>query len=371
MGCRYILVLFACLFTLSSSFAQNSTNSEARKYSNEFLRIGIGARAFGMGNAQVAIAEDVTAGYWNPAGLAAPGAGFQPELSLMHASYFANIANYDYVGFSMPIDSGGVRRFGVSLIRIGIDDIPNTLKLVESDGTINYDRIQAFSASDFAALFSYAWQPASIRGLSLGANVKLVYRGVGRFANAWGFGIDVAARYQVRHLRLGLVVTDATNTYNAWTFNTETFEDDFINTGNTVPLNSIEITRPSVRFGVGYDFDLTRRFNVLVSVDNDVYFDGNRSGALISGGGVSLDPRMGVEIAYRNSQRQSVAFLRGGFYNLQNIKDEDGVEATGLFPTAGLGFVIKTFQIDYALANIGNLSENLHSHIVSLKFSIQ
>lgn len=371
MGLRYIVALLACLFTLFYSYAQNSSQTEARKYSNEFLRIGIGARAFGMGNAQIAIADDVTAGYWNPAGLAAPGASFQPELALMHASYFANIANYDYGGFSMPVDSAGNRRFGVSLIRIGVDDIPNTLKLVEADGTINYDRIQAFSASDFAALFSYAWQPNSIKGLSLGANIKVIYRGVGRFANAWGFGLDIAARYQVKHLRLGLVVTDATNTYNAWTFNTETFEDDFINTGNEVPLNSIEVTRPAIRFGFGYDVDITRRVNVLLAIDNDVYFDGERSGSLLSGNGISIDPRVGVELAYRNNQRQPVAFLRGGFYNLQNIKDENGDEATGLFPTAGVGIMIKSFQIDYALANIGNLSENLHSHIVSLKFSIQ
>jgi hypothetical protein len=41
----------------------------APKYSNEFLSIGIGARALGMGRTQTAVVNDVTAGYWNPAGL--------------------------------------------------------------------------------------------------------------------------------------------------------------------------------------------------------------------------------------------------------------------------------------------------------------
>ncbi|MEZ4772043.1 MAG: PorV/PorQ family protein [Bacteroidia bacterium] len=377
MFLRNLCSLLACLFILSSTFGQESDPAAsgkqtlAPKYSNEFLKIGIGARAFGMGNAQIAIAEDVTAGYWNPAGLASASSPLYPEVSLMHASYFANIATYNYAGFTLPVDSAGTRRFGVTLIRLGIDDIPNTLKLVEPDGSINYDKVQSFSNTDFAALFSYAWSIPGIKGLSLGTNVKIIYRSVGRFANAWGFGLDVAARYQVKNFSAGLMVTDITNTFNAWTFNTETFEDDFIKTGNVVPLNSIELTRPSVRLGLAYDLKLARKLSMLVAVDNDVYFDGNRSSSLLSGSGISIDPRAGIELAYLNSQYRKVAFLRGGFYNLQNIKDQNGENAVGLFPTAGIGVVLKNFQIDYALANIGNLSENLHTHIVSLKFHIQ
>ncbi|MEZ4826018.1 MAG: PorV/PorQ family protein [Bacteroidia bacterium] len=377
MFLRNLCSLFTCFLILSSTSGQetepvaSATQTLAPKYSNEFLKIGIGARAFGMGNAQIAVAEDVTAGYWNPAGLASGDALLYPEVSLMHASYFANIATYNYGGFTLPVDSAGNRRFGVTLIRLGIDDIPNTLKLIEPDGSINYDKVQSFSNTDFAALFSYAWSPSGIKGLSLGTNVKIIYRGVGRFANAWGFGLDLAARYQKGNFRAGLMITDVTNTFNAWTFNTETFEDDFIKTGNVVPLNSLELTRPSVRLGLGYDLKLARKLSLLVAVDNDVYFDGNRSSAIFSTNGISIDPRAGLEFAYLNSQYRKVAFLRGGFYNLQNIKDQNGEEATGLFPTAGIGVVLKNFQIDYALANIGNLSENLHTHIVSLKFHIQ
>ncbi|TAE59622.1 MAG: hypothetical protein EAZ89_02325, partial [Bacteroidetes bacterium] len=344
---RTLLALLACCVLLAPHISAQ-TGTEAPKYSNEFLKIGIGARAFGMGNTQTAVAEDVTAGYWNPAGLASEGALPYPEVSAMHASYFANIANYNYIGFALPIDSAGSRRFGATLIRMGIDDIPNTLKLIEPDGTINYDRIQSFSETSLALLLSYAWRPGIVKGLSMGANVKIIYRGVGRFANAWGFGLDLAARYRKGPFMAGVTLMDATQTYNAWTFNTETFEEDFINTGNVVPQNSIEITRPSLRTGVAWDFKLARKLSLLVAVDNDIYLDGNRSSALVKGSGFSLDPRVGAELALLNQLYRKVAFLRGGVYNIQNITNLDGEAAVGLFPTAGVGIVVKNFQIDYA-----------------------
>lgn len=343
----------------------------APKYANEFLKIGVGARALGMGNAQTSVAEDVHAGYWNPAGLARTGANTSPEVALMHAAYFANIANYNYIGFAMPVDSAGQRYFGVSLIRMGIDDIPNTLALVRPDNSLDYGAVSSFAETSMAALLSYAWRPASIKGLSLGANVKIIYRGAGNFVNAWGFGLDLGARYQIGNFRAGLTVLDATNTLTAWTFNTETFQEAFINTGNLVPTNSVELTRPAARLGVGYDLKLAQRLRLLVSADADITFDGNRAAVLLRGGGVSVDPRAGMELAFLNNTYQKVAFLRAGVYNLQNAVDASGNPITDVFPTAGVGFVVKNFQIDYALANIGNLSQNLHSHVVSLNFHIE
>ncbi|MBD0259821.1 MAG: hypothetical protein ICV83_29230, partial [Cytophagales bacterium] len=92
----------------------------APKYSNEFLSIGIGARGLGMGRTQTAVVNDVTAGYWNPAGLLDITTKY--EAALMHAEYFAGIAKYDYAGFATPIDS--VSHLAVSAIRFGVDDIP-------------------------------------------------------------------------------------------------------------------------------------------------------------------------------------------------------------------------------------------------------
>jgi len=72
--------------------------AEVPKFSNEFLSIGVGARSFGMSHAVSATTVDVTAGYWNPAGLT--GLERDADFGLMHAEYFAGIAKYDYGGFA-------------------------------------------------------------------------------------------------------------------------------------------------------------------------------------------------------------------------------------------------------------------------------
>ncbi len=90
--------------------------SQFRKYSNEFLNIGAGARGLAMGGAQVASAKDATAGYWNPAGLT--GIKEYPNVGIMHAEYFGGIAKYDYLSAAMPIQDNK-RALGFSLQATG------------------------------------------------------------------------------------------------------------------------------------------------------------------------------------------------------------------------------------------------------------
>lgn len=92
------------------------------KYSNEFLAIGVGALALGMLNAMTSAVNDVTAVYWNPAALT--DIEFKYQFAAQHAAYFAGVANYDYIGAAMAVDTDS--HIGLSLIRLGIDDIPDT-----------------------------------------------------------------------------------------------------------------------------------------------------------------------------------------------------------------------------------------------------
>ncbi|MCB0684700.1 MAG: hypothetical protein KDC32_27850, partial [Saprospiraceae bacterium] len=135
----------------------------------------------------------------------------------------------------------------LSLIRFGIDGIPNTLSLYDDEGTVNYDNIVEFSAADYAFLLSYA-QPLKVNKgkLLLGGNVKVVHRVIGSFANSWGFGLDLGAQYQTGNWRFGAMARDLSTTFNAWkvTF-TEAEKDVLLATGNELPdINSVEITKP-------------------------------------------------------------------------------------------------------------------------------
>src|ERR1041385_8369557 len=114
------------IFTLCIAFTaffsgQNCFGQAAPKYSNEFLAIGVGARALAMSDANVANVDDVTSGYWNPSGLL--GIKSNAQVGLMHAEYFASIAKYDYAAMAGRIDS--VSSFGISFVRFAVDDIPN------------------------------------------------------------------------------------------------------------------------------------------------------------------------------------------------------------------------------------------------------
>lgn len=330
----------------------------APKYSNEFLNLGAGARALGMGNTQVAVAQGVEAGYWNPASLSS--LQYQYQGSLMHAQYFAGLANYDYAAFATKIDS--TQTLGISLVRFGVDDIPDTRFLVIAD-QIDYSRIRSFSSADYGLFVSYAKKDAWLPGLDLGGSFKIVYRNAGNFANAWGFGLDAGAKYHVKGLMLGLMARDVTSTFNAWSFNTSELAAAYAQTNNRIPENSIELTLPRWIVGVGYPFRFwSERIGALPVVDLELTFDGQRN-TLISSRGVSAEPRLGLELDY-----QQTFFFRAGLQQWQRVKTIDGARTDLIVqPNMGAGFRFRNFTIDYALTNLANQSDGLYSHIFSIK----
>jgi hypothetical protein len=354
---RLLLCLSLALFQLTFLLAQTS----APKYSNEFLNVGVGARALGMSNAQVASVNDVTSGYWNPAGLNSITTPI--SLGLMHSEYFAGIAKYDYVGFAKRIDSSSV--FGLSMVRFGVDNIPNTTELIDANGNVNYDKITTFSAADYAFLLSYA-RLSKLPGLRFGGSVKVIRRVVGDFAGAWGFGFDLGAQYDYKKWKFGGMLRDVTSTFNAWTFNlNDQMKSTFLATGNTLPSNSVEITLPRLLLGVArkYEF-LNNKFSVAPELALDVTFDGKRN-VLIKSSVASIDPHFGFEAGYKN-----MVFLRGGVGNFQKETDISGTAFTSFMPNIGLGVKFKSFSLDYALTDIGDRSVALYSNVFSLKIDI-
>ena len=336
--------------------------SSAPKYSNEFLSIGISARALGMSNTVVASVNDVTGGYWNPAALTLIESDIQ--LGVMHSEYFAGVAKYDYGSFAMALPEKNAA-VGLSIIRFGVDDIPNTLYLVEADGSINYDNITAFSVADYAFLGSYA-QKLKWHNLRVGGNIKVVHREAGDFATAWGFGLDAGAQMDLNNWKFGATFKDITSTFNAWSFSfTEEEKQVLLATGNIIPENSLEITTPKLILGAAYDFTLNENFGLLAEVNADITTDGRRN-VLISADPVSIDPHLGIEADYKE-----FIYVRAGVGNVQRyIPDDLFEEAWTMQPNIGLGVEIGPVMLDYAYTNIGKQSEVLYSHVFSLMFNI-
>ena len=259
------------------------------KYSNEFLNIGVSARGLAMSNSITASTNDISAAYFNPAGLTAITSDIQ--IAAMHSEYFAGISKYDYAAVAFPIDQGK-RYLAISGIRFAVDDIPNTLQLFNADGTLNYDNIKSFSVGDYAFLVSYA-QNLKKEGMSVGGNVKVIYRSAGTFATAWGFGLDLGGKYKKDRLTLGVMLKDITTTFNSWSFDFTEEELTILEaTNNELPQNSTETTNPRVNLGVAYDFDIAEKIGLLSELDFDVTTDGQRN-TLISSDPVSVDPHLG------------------------------------------------------------------------------
>ena len=256
------------------------------------MNIGVDASALGMSNAVVASTADVNSGYWNPAGLVHLE---DNQIAFMHSSYFANIANYNYMAFAMPLDEQSA--IGVSLIRFGVDDILDTTKLIDQQGVVNYDRINLFSAADYGLTFSYA-RKLPITGLNYGVNAKIIRRIIGDFASSWGFGLDVGIQFKSNNWNFGLMARDITTTFNAWAIDADRLKDiqDAIPGQNQEPPETTELTLPKLQFGVSKFFTFRYDYTLRAELDLVTRFEQNND--LISSSIVSINPGSPIYLIY-------------------------------------------------------------------------
>ncbi|WP_444979586.1 putative type IX sorting system protein PorV2 [Flavobacterium branchiophilum] len=350
---KKIILFIIFLFSLSIQ------SQVVRKYSNDFMNIGVDAAALGMSNAVVSSVQDVNATYWNPAGLMNLE---DKQMSLMHASYFANIAQYDFMAYAAPIDKNSA--WGISAIRFGVDNILNTTQLIDNQGNIDYNRVSLFSAADYGFTFSYA-RNLQVQGLQYGINSRIIHRIIGNFANSWGFGFDFGIQFQRNDWKFGLMLRDISTTYNIWNINQENFETikDAISGQNQELPENTEITLPRAQFGVSKKIDFHSDFSLLAAAQLNMQFA--KTNDLISSNIVSIDPALGFEGGYND-----LAFLRIGVGNFQNITQLDKTQKLSFQPNFGLGFKYKGIQVDYALTDLGNQSAALYSNIFSVKVDL-
>ncbi len=306
------------------------------KYAGEFMAIGVGGRALGLGSAQVALAGDATAGYWNPAGLVRIN---YPELILMHDERFGGLVNYDYASLAIPY--GTDQSFGLSLMRLGVDGISDTRNalidysgsgILDASNRLDYDKVTSFNSADWAIYLSYASRYSP--DLSYGVNVKIIRRTLAEFS-ATGVGFDVGLLYSpATDWFVGLNAQDITTTFLAWSTGTD------------------ELVSPTIKLGTAYYIDfLGGRF--APTCDVDVRFENRQFASIANIGWISIDPHAGVEFDYR----QLVA-LRVGYSDVKQL-------------TVGAGIHFPKLDIDYSYAHFGQELTLGDTHRISLRFVFQ
>lgn len=330
--------LFTSILLLSTSL---NAQTVIAKYAGEFMTLGVGGRALGMGGAFSAVANDVTAGYYNPAGLANLN---YPQISLMHSEQFGNLVNYDYASVAIPFQSD--LSFGISAMRLGVDGIPDTrtaLYDANGDGIIDinddrldYSRIKEFSNQDWAFYLSFAKRQSE--DFYWGVNAKIIRRSFGEISSATGIGFDVGAFYMpVENLTVGANLQDATTTLIAWS------------TG----LN--ELVTPTLKIGSAYKLTEFLGGYLMPAVDFDVRFENRRFASQFNIGPVSFDMHAGFEYTFKN-----LIYVRGGYSDVKQL-------------TFGAGVKLPKLNIDYSFArfNESEIERLDDSHRISIILTLE
>ena len=328
--------LFVFLFTIPGSAIAGGLIPA--KYAGEFMATGVGARALGMGGAFVAEARDVTAGYWNPAGLSALN---YPQIIGMYAERFSGIVNYNYGAVAIPFRSD--QSLGISLIRLGVDDIPVTAlrnprfqlgeTYVDKNGVLVRNTpqvVRKINDAEYALYLTYSKRRSD--QFAYGGNVKLVRKGVGD-NSAWGIGFDVGVLYRPwRELSLGANFQDFTSTLLAW------------DTGRR------ELITPTLKAGLSYPVAVSFLSGTFTPVaDVDTRFENRRFASQVHLGRVSMDFHFGLEYEFRK-----IAAIRLG--------------SDAGYLAAGAGLRLPKLQLDYAFLSHDELGD---THRISLKLTIE
>ncbi len=333
---KYLIALpmFAALL-LAAGTAQAQT--EVAKYAGEFMATGFGSRALGMGGAHSAMASDVTAAYWNPAGLMRMD---YPEIGLMHEQRFGGLLSFNYGGVAWPFGSRST--VALSVTRLGVDDIPDTRgALIDLNGNGQLDegerldpsKVTMFSTADWVAYGTFAFR--SSKELTLGVNLKFIHR-AHHIESATGVGFDIGAQYRATDdLFFGATVQDVTTTLMAWS------------TGRN------ELVSPTLKLGAAYQLALLGG-TVTPAVDFDVMFENRRFASTFNVGAVSVNPRAGLEYRFKD-----IFALRGGYSDTQDL-------------TFGAGIHLPKLYLDYAFGQNDLFSDFKDaSHRISLRLVLE
>ena len=305
--------LIVCVLLAGHLFAQQGQGGTESN-----LSLGFGARAFSVGRAFTALADDPTAVFWNPAGLEFV---YQQSATFFHTSLFEG-ANYDFLGYAFPTLNLGT--FGLGVGRIGIGGIRQTDEFNTRLGTFSWEEYHGF--------FSYAKKlPYDI---SAGMTIRLVRR-------AWNGLVDQGNLVDMGvGMDLGLM-------YRPQIFTNVLLRDW------SVGMNIRNLFPPQVKEGENVDeFPLSVRLGFMRRI-------------LLKGFGNQFNVMFDLDY----SQKRDMRIHFGAEYKFRNLAMVR-LGLDGSSPTFGAGLQYSIFQIDYAFSAspYSNVFSSVHRFSVSLSF---
>jgi Type IX secretion system membrane protein PorP/SprF len=331
---KFALTVITFLFILTQANSQTVIG----KYAGEFMNIGVGGRPLAMGGAFAGVANDITAGYYNPSGLARIN---YPEISLMHDERYGNLVNYDYAAVALPWDTD--MSFGLSVMRLGIDGIPDTRNaLIDVNGNgkiddndrLDYSAITEFSDQDWAFYLTFAKKASE--DLYYGISVKYIRRDLAEYY-ANGVGFDVGALYNaIDDLWVGANIQDVTTTLVAWS------------TGRN------ELISPTAKIGASYGYHILNG-TLTPALDFDIRFENRQYASTFNLGPVSFDMHAGLEFNYND-----LFSIRGGYNDVKQF-------------TVGAGIKLPKLNIDYSFArfNMAAIDRLPDTHRISIMLTLE
>ncbi|MEE9168085.1 MAG: PorV/PorQ family protein [Candidatus Neomarinimicrobiota bacterium] len=294
-----------------------------------FLEIEVGSRALGMGGAFVAIANDATAIYWNPAGIARLS---KSEATLIHTNWLVG-TNFDFAGIVLPM--GRMGSIAVSVTSLSTDEMEvRTVQNPEGTG-------EKFSQGDLSAGLSYAKNLTD--KFSIGVNVKYISQKIWHM-NAQGYALDIGTlfRTEFNGMMIGMSISNFGGSMKL------EGKDIFVNYDEAPQFGGSNERIPAFKktdefplpllFRVGIAMDLLKNSRNQLTIAADAAHPNDNTEYI----------NLGMEYIFRNQ-----VALRFGYKNLFTLDTEEGF-------TAGVGTKLKlargiAVKIDYALQDFGRL----------------
>jgi len=334
--------LFISFILLNLVQAQNEGNvSKVGTTAAPFLEIEVGSRAIGMGGAFVAIANDATAIYWNPAGLSRIS---KIEATLVHTNWLVG-TNFDFVGVVLPLGYFG--SIAINVTSFSIDEmVVRTVQRPEGTG-------EKFSVGDLSAGLSYAKNLTD--RFSIGVNAKYISQRIWHM-KATGVAFDVGTLFktQFNDMIIGMSISNfgaSLKMEGKDVFVNYDEAPQFGGSNDRIPAYKLTDKFPlPLLFRVGLAMDILNTNNSKLTIAIDAAHPNNNTEYV----------NLGMEYIFRNQ-----VAMRFGYKNLFTLDTEEGLTAgVGTKLTLAGGVALK---IDYAYQELGRL-ENAQRFSLGFEF---